>query len=129
MSRDYFAVFTKLFRTAKFRRLGESAKLTLIYTWAVAGDETPEATWRDRATLRDALGFYGRPAEDVDELLAAGFLDEHEDGMVEVHDWDDHQLAASKTIRDAYEASRKREWRRQAREPRAGTPPPPPPDG
>ena len=113
MSRDYFAVFVRLFRVPKFKRLTPSAQLTLFHLWGLAADEVPEATWRDIDALREVVEVNGRPSDDVDTLLAAGWLDLLDDGTVGVHDWDDHQQAASKSIRDDFEAHRKREWRRK----------------
>src|SRR4051794_17658813 len=104
MSRDWLAVTTRLIRTPKFRRLPASAQLSLVYVWALAGDQTPEATWPTPDDLADLLELHGRPRSDVDELVGARWLDQLDDGRIGAHDWDDHQLAASVAVRRAYEA-------------------------
>jgi hypothetical protein len=53
----------------------------------------------------------------VAELVLREWLDVSEDA-VWVHDWDDWQLAATHSSRRAYEAARKRDWRRS----KSGTP-------
>ena len=118
MSRHCFAVFNRLFRTPKFRRLSESARLTLFYVWALAGDQDPEATWSDTDELAEYLSMYDRPAEDVDTLVEFGFLEVLRGDQIGVYAWDEHQVAADKASGRAFEASRKREWRRKTRETR-----------
>jgi hypothetical protein len=110
--RDWFAVYCRLPRTPKFARLNDAAKLTLLYTWALAGDETPEATWPSLDALAAILALYGRSRESLDSLVSAGWL-EVDDSRVMVHDWDAHQLAATTEARRVYEADRKAEWRRR----------------
>ena len=114
MSRDWLALYPRIIRHPKFRKLPESAQLSLVYVWCLATDADPEATWPTLDDLGDALELHGRSSEDLAILVDRGWLDVS-DGRVEVHDWDDHQLAASKAIRDAWEASRKRDWRRRKR--------------
>jgi hypothetical protein len=116
--RDWFAVQCRLFRLPKFRRLSDAAQLTLIYVWGIAGDETPEALWRTVDHLALALQLHGRDQGTIEELRAGGWLDTLEDGSVVVHDWDEHQVAASREIKNAWEASRLRKWRKA----RASTP-------
>ncbi|MGO9178261.1 MAG: hypothetical protein ACLQBX_00500 [Candidatus Limnocylindrales bacterium] len=121
--RDWFAVYARLVHQPKFRRLSESAQLTLCpYLWALAADQSPEALWPSVEALRDLLDFHGRPASDLDELLAARWLDLEPDGSVSVHDWDEHQWAASKEIKKVWEARRLRDWRRSKATPPAVSP-------
>ena len=112
MSRQYFAVFTQMFRDPKYRKLTDSQRVTLLTLWGIAGDETPEATWRDREWLGRLLQLHERPADDVAALLEAGWLDRLDDGGTAVHGWDEWQMAGSKKVHDEWEAARKREWRR-----------------
>jgi len=125
MSRDWFAVQGRLVRSPKFRRLPEQAQLSLLYVWALAGDETPEATWPSEQGLADVLELAGRPRGDVQVLLEAHWLDRDERGRVLVHDWDDHQLAATAAIKRAFEADRLRTWRRKKRGESGPSPAPP----
>lgn len=111
MSRDWFAVQCRLVRAAKFRRLSEPAQLTLIHVWAIAGDESPEATWTDLDELEAALLRYARSRTSIDELAAAGWLDVSPEGEVSVHDWDEHQWAATERARNDWQAKYQREWR------------------
>jgi hypothetical protein len=111
-TREWFAVYARLIRLPKFRDLTDAAQLALLYVWALAGDETPEATWRSADTLDALLRLNGRPAGTVPELVAAGWIDTQDDGTVTAHDWDEWQFAASKDARNAWEARYMRDWRR-----------------
>jgi hypothetical protein len=126
--RDWFAVQCRLVRLPKFRRLSDDAQLTLFYVWAIAGDETPEATWRTTEDLLLALQVHGRNpamlvgaraqgAGAIEELRAGGWLDSLEDGRLAIHDWDDHQVYASREIKNAWEAARLRKWRKARQAP------------
>jgi hypothetical protein len=114
--RDWYSVTCRLFRLPKFRRLTDDAQLALFYVWGIAGDETPEATWRTADDLVLALQVHGRNpvtlGDTIEELRAGGWLDALEDGTIVVHDWDDAQFSASREIRNAWEATRKRTWRK-----------------
>lgn len=116
MSREWYAVFGRLNRLPKFRRLSESAQLTLaVYVWGLAGDQVPEATWVSLDALAEQLALVGRARADVDELLAANWLEVTPGGGIGIHDWDAHQYAATAEIRRAYEADRKADWRLRKR--------------
>ncbi len=119
MSRDYFAVFTRLFRDPKYRKLTDSQRVTLFTLWGIAGDESPEATWQDREWLGRLLQLHERPPDDVAVLIEAGWLDRLEDGAIAVHDWDEWQMAGSERIKKDWEAARVREWRRSKKKPNA----------
>ena len=128
--RDWFAVYCRLVRLSKFRRLSDDAQLALFYVWAIAGDETPEATWRTADDLALALQLHGRNpvtiGDTIEELRRAGWLDALEDGSVTAHDWDDWQIAATTEARRVWEARYMRDWRRRKREEReAATTPSP----
>src|SRR5690348_2489346 len=112
MSRDWLAVYVAVLGKAKYRRLSIPARAALLHVWMLAGGQAPEATWRDRGELADVLDLDGYSIEVIDELLARGWLDVDVDGRILVHDWDDHQFAASEAARQAYERDRKRDWRR-----------------
>ena len=120
--RDWFVVQCRLIRLPKFRRLSDAAQLALVYVWALAADETPEATWESRPALAEALELHGRDPVTLDELTSRGWLDTLENGRVAVHDWDDHQYAASREIKNAWEADRLRTWR-AAKSAKPPTPP------
>jgi hypothetical protein len=113
VSRDWFAVYSRLLRLPKFRRLSHDAQLGLFYVWALAGDETPEATWPTIDHLAVLLEFYGHARSVGEELASGGFLDVNDFGNVSVHDWDDHQLAATVSARRKWEAVYMRKWRRE----------------
>jgi hypothetical protein len=127
MSRDWFAVYSRILRLPKFRRLSHNAQLSLFYVWALAGDETPEARWLSLDHLAVLLEFYGHERSVADELASGGFLDLNDAGNVSVHDWDDHQLAATVSARRAWEAAYMRKWRREARASKSEQAPPPAP--
>lgn len=120
--RDWFAVQCRLIRHPKYRGLDDEDQLTLLYLWAIAGDETPEATWGSVERLEALLRLSGRPAGSVPRLIAAGWLDIGPGGSIIVHDWDEHQYAATAEAKRTYEAARLQRWRRG----RAGPPPPDP---
>jgi hypothetical protein len=113
--RDWYSVECRLFRESKFRRLSDDAQLALFYIWGLAGDQSPEATW-SVDDLSAALEMHGRnPAvipDTIAELRGRRWLDTLEDGTLAAHDWDDHQYAASKEILNAWEAARKKRWRK-----------------
>jgi hypothetical protein len=122
MSRDWIAAYTTTLRKPKYRRLTISARAALLHVWLLAGGQDPEATWRDRAELEEVLELDGwtDPCEVVDELIQHRWLEVDADDRVLVHDWDEHQLAASKAAQVAYERDRKSEWRRRKRVEPAG---------
>jgi len=124
MSRDWFAVYARLLRLPKFRRLSDSAQLALFYVWALAGDEAPEATWTNVAALEDLLELHGRQPQAVAELVAAGWLDVDPSGRVNAHDWDEWQHVTTKQAADDWRRLYMREWRKSRK---ADTPPPAPP--
>ena len=110
--RDWLAIYTRMLGKPKYRRLSIAARAALFHTWLLAGSQTPEATWSSRAHLEEILELDGYPTDVVAELVARGWLDEN-DRRIVVHDWDDHQLAATRDARLEYERDRKREWRRR----------------
>lgn len=125
MSREWLAVYTAMATKPKYRRLSPIGRGALLHTLILAGFQQPEATWRDPDELRESLELDGFPRGALDELVALGWL-EHEDGVLTVHDWDAHQLAATKEAQRSWEAARKRDWRRTKR-PNAPSPAPPTP--
>ena len=113
MSRDWCAIYAAMLGRPKYRRLSVPARAALFHVWLLAGGQTPEATWPSRADLADMLELDGYPPAVVDELTDRRWLDIDPAGRVLVHDWDDHQLAATLAARRTYEADRKQDWRRR----------------
>lgn len=111
MSRDWIGVYSRIVRLPKFRKLPDAAQLTLVYTWLLAGDTEPEATWPSLETLGDVLVLTGRSADALVELVERRWLDVAEDGSVSVHDWDAHQYAATKAGKARWELHYMRKWR------------------
>lgn len=112
MRRDWIAVYGSVLTNRKYRRLSVAGKAGLFHVWLLAITTNPEATWGSTDELREYLELDGLPGDVLDELIAGRWLDVEADGTVTVHEWDHHQLAASRAIRDAFEAHRKRKWRR-----------------
>lgn len=115
MSREWFAVHCALIRKPRFRRLSDAAQLTLLYAWALAGDQTPEATWRDDDELADSLELVARPRESVEELRSAGWIEtaDTETGPhTRLRDWDRYQMAGTVAARNAWQASYMKDWRK-----------------
>lgn len=124
MSRSWLAVYTAMATKPKYRRLSPISRGALLHVFILAGFQNPEATWSDPEELRDALRLENFPDACYDELLGLQWL-EVEDGAVVVHDWDEHQRAATKEAQRAWEAARKKEWRNKKREPSSPAPSPP----
>lgn len=127
MSRDWLAVYTSVLGMPRYRRLSVPARAALFHIWMLAGGQSPEATWRTAADLGEHLELDGFPDDVLDELQTRGWLEFDDDKRILVHDWDDHQLAATNAVRRAYERDRKRDWRR-AKEHNPLPPTPPSPD-
>lgn len=123
MTRQWMALYLAMVTKPKYRRLSAMGRGALLHVFLLAGYQDPEAWWPDAEELRDALRLEGFPGGLFDELVAYGWLEPDENG-VGVHDWDAHQLAASADAQRAWEAARKRDWRRK--KPRPGSPGPPP---
>lgn len=121
MSREWSAVYSAMLTRPKFRRLSPIGRGALLQVFLLAGFQTPEATWDDPDGLREALELDGFPRGALDELIALGWLDQ-EDGALVIHDWDDHQQAATVEVRRTWEAARKREWRRKKKPPPSPAP-------
>jgi hypothetical protein len=96
---------------AKYRRLSPVGRGALLHTLILAGFQNPEAAWPDPEELRDALRLEGFPDGAYDELVALHWI-EYEDGAAVLHDWDQHQLAATREAQREWERARKRKWRR-----------------
>lgn len=131
MSRDWIAAYTAMLGKPKYRRTSPVAKGALLHVWLLAGQQAPEATWPHRGELAEILELDGFPPDVLDELLDRRWLDVDPAGRILVHDWDDHQLAATRAIGHAYEADRLRAWRRKKKadgpdDPDAVSPPVPP---
>lgn len=116
MSRDWLALYGAMIAKPKYRRLSPIGRGALLHTFLLAGFQSPEATWRDPNELRESLFLDGFPEGALDELVSLGWL-EHEDGALIVHDWDQHQFAATSSIGHQWEAMRRREWRKKKRPP------------
>ena len=116
MSRDWLAVYVGILHRAKYRKLSLESRAGLLHVWCHAGTQTTEATWPDRRALQELLELDGYPPSVVDELIERTWLDVDEGGRILVHDWDQWQQAATKAAQDAYEADRKRDWRRRVRQ-------------
>jgi hypothetical protein len=127
MSREWYAVYVGMIGRPKYRRLSLEARAALFHVWCLAGGQTPEATWRSVEEFLEVLELDGYPAAVFDELVDRMWLDVDTDGRVLVHDWDQHQLAATNSARRIYERDRKREWRRSKPGGEANPPPPAPP--
>lgn len=112
MSRDWLAIYSAIVTKPKYRNLSPVGRGALLHTLVLAGYQDPEATWDDPEELREALRLDGFPAGALDELIGLRWLD-LEDGVLSVHGWDKHQLAASAAIGRAWEAASKKRWRRQ----------------
>jgi hypothetical protein len=110
VSRDWAAIYAALLTRPKYRRLSFELRGCLLHVWLLAGSTTPEATWA-RDELREILELDGAPDGALVALIAAGWLDE-DGSTVTVHDWDEWQVAASRSIKNAWEAGRLRRWRR-----------------
>lgn len=113
MSRDWLAIYGAMLGKPKYRRLSIPGRAALFHVWLLAGRQDPEATWTNRDELADVLDLDGFPPDVLEELVARRWLDVDPAGRVLVHDWDEHQLAATKAIGRAYEADRLRAWRRR----------------
>jgi hypothetical protein len=111
MSRDWHAVYAAVLDAPKYRLLSIEAKAALAHVWMLAGRRSPEASWPSITALAEILELDGFPPRVVEELRDRRWLD-CDEGRVFVHDWDEHQMAASAAIRKTYEAARKAEWRR-----------------
>lgn len=125
MSREWSAVYAAMLTKPKYRRLTPMGRGGLLHVFLLAGFQSPEATWDDPDELRESLILEGFPAGIFDELLGLGWLELLPDGAVIVHDWDAHQLAATKEAQRAWERRRKQDWRRTKKAPGA-TPSPGP---
>lgn len=125
MSRDWHAVYAAVLGKSKYRRLTIPARAALFHVWMLAGGQEPEATWQTRAELADVLDLDGYPLGVLDELIERRWVDVDDRGRLTVHDWDDHQLAATSAARRAYERDRKTDWRRQRDRPQKAERPSP----
>ncbi len=130
MTREWHAVYDGVIRRPKYRRLSLEARATLFHVWCLAGGQTPEATWPTVDEFLEILELDGYPRAAFDELVERVWLEIDADGRVLVHDWDQHQLAATSAAQRIYERDRKREWRRSktAGDSRPLPPAPPSPD-
>ena len=112
--RPWFIIALARFTAAegrRFRRLTDAAQLTLIYVYAAACLESPEATWPDEDALADALVMLGRKRDTLPPIIAdlkkAGYLErDDDDGAVLLPEWDAEQFAASHLICRALENDR-----------------------
>lgn len=115
MSREWIAVYPALRDLPKFSGLQAADRGALLQVWMLASATAPEATFRSLDYLAGLLELDGFDRDAASRLLEAGWLDADGSGRVLVHDWDDHQLAATRAITLAFEADRKRTWRRERR--------------
>jgi hypothetical protein len=125
MSRDWLAVYVGILQRPKYRRLSIEARAALFHVWCLAGGQSPEATWSTLDDLTEQVeldGWTTNATAVLAELIERRWLDVDVDGRVLVHDWDDHQLAATNAARRAYERDRKRDWRRAKPEPLSPAP-------
>lgn len=113
MSREWAAVYCAMLTKPKYKRLSPMGRGALLHVFLLAGMQRPEAAW-DPEELRETLILDGFPDGVYGELLGLGWLD-LEDGMALLHDWDDHQYAATVEVKRTWEAARKREWRKKKR--------------
>jgi hypothetical protein len=125
MSRDWCAIYSAMLGKPKYRRLSVPARAALFHVWLLSGGQTPEATWTNRDELAEVLELDGFPPDVLEELVTRHWLDVDPAGRLLVHDWDDHQLAATVAARQAYERDRKQDWRRRHRVDDAPLPPDP----
>jgi len=117
MSREWYAVECRRFRDLRFRRLSHEAQLAVFYLEGLAGDQVPEALWRDDV---EAMGYLqlcgwkaaGLPAV-MTELHDTDWLDTLPDGRVGLPEWDAVQTALNERIKKALEAVRLRNWRKK----------------
>lgn len=114
MSREWAAVYSAMLTKPKYKRLSAMGRGALLHAFLLAGMQRPEATW-DPEELRETLILDGFPEGVYGELLGLGWL-ELEDGVALLHDWDEHQYAATLEVKRTWEAARKREWRKKKRE-------------
>lgn len=117
MSREWLAVYTAMVTKPKYRRLSPMGRGGLLHVLILAAYQTPEATWDDSDELRESLILEGFPPRVYDELVGLGWLERLPDGAMAVHDWDAHQLAATREAQRAWERRRKQEWRRTKKSP------------
>jgi hypothetical protein len=87
----------------------------------------PRQRGRLSRNFQEVLELDGFPRSAFDELVAREWLDVDPDGRVLIHDWDQHQLAATNAARRIYERDRKSEWRRSKSTSELNPPPPAPP--
>ena len=113
MSREWAAVYSAMLTKPKYKRLSPMGRGALLHVFLLAGMQRPEATW-DPEELRETLILDGFPDGVYGELLGLRWLD-LEDGKALLHDWDDHQYAATVEVKRTWEAARKREWRKKKR--------------
>ena len=116
MSREWYAVECLRFRELRFRKLSHEAQLAVFYLEGLAGDQEPEAIWRNDGEVAAYLQMCGWKAADllpvVAELHETDWLDTLPDGRVGLPDWDAVQFALSKRIKNALESARLRSWRK-----------------
>jgi hypothetical protein len=115
MSRDWFAGYVNMVRLPKYRHLSRAGRGALLHVWLLASMQAPEACWQSLAALSEMFVLDGFETSDLDELIALHWVDVEEDGAVVVHDWDEWQIAASRAIKNDWEARRLRQWRRSAK--------------
>ncbi|MEX2136219.1 MAG: hypothetical protein WEB29_04550 [Chloroflexota bacterium] len=121
MTRTWLAIYTAMLVRPKYQRLSPIGRGALLHVFMLAGFQSPEATWDDPEELRESLVLAGFPEGALDELIGLRWL-QIEGGALVIHDWDEHQWAATIAARREWEAARKREWRH-----RKAAPPPAPP--
>ncbi len=84
------------------RRLGTDAVLSLITLFCYVGKNRPEGALLglDADDIADVAGWDGDAQEFVSELCGIGFLEQCEEGIYHIHEWDEHNpWAADQTER------------------------------
>lgn len=79
------------------RRLGADAVLTLIMLFCYAGKERTDGILKgmDAEDIADAVNWRGEPDVLVSTLCDIGFLEQCEEGIYSIHDWEEHNSWAS----------------------------------
>lgn len=85
-------------RIKLYRMLGPDAVLALIDLWLTIAQDAPDgdiSKWTDE-DIGIASGWAGDAAAYANALIACGWIERNEDGIFKIHDWQEHQIWASK---------------------------------
>lgn len=113
--------FFRHHKTKRVRRsIGESGVISLLQLFCYVGEHRPQGILQGMSVddIADAAEWQGEAQEFVQALCNAGFLDRCEEGVYEVHDWEEHNpwaTGAEERSEKARKAAKKR-WENKERE-------------